>query len=203
VYRNERAMLINNKTAAARLNSPANLMNRLSSLSASPRKSAMSLFIPPASPRVDISISKKIEEVKENKIRFNPFDSKVLSSVTPSSIPSSSLATIPSSTPAEPTLDNLIENHEDQVKLGLAHDKALGILNSAMNMLDTKLDDIKADKLPAVITAASKVVESIRKERIESRKNDKDKEVHYHFYTPQQKKLSDYEIIDVQASSPG
>ena len=50
-----------------------------------------------------------------------------------------------------------------------------------------------------MISAASKTVESIRRERNENAKQGKDREVHYHFYTPEQKKVSDYEVIDVTA----
>jgi hypothetical protein len=182
-------MLINEKAANARLTSPMNLMNRLNSLS-NPRKTAMSLFIPP---KVDVSVVK--QQVKEDKILFNPFENKNIA--LPTQVPASTPSI---SAPAEPTIDNLIENHDAQVKLGLAHDKALTILNDAMSELSIRLSEVKAEKLPAVITSVSKVVEGIRRERIESKKNDKDKEVHYHFYTPQQKKVSDYEIIDVQAS---
>lgn len=94
-------------------------------------------------------------------------------------------------------LDNILDNSESQIKLGLAHDRALELLNNSVSMLAAKLEDVKADKLPAVISAASKTVESIRKERAESSKNNKDREVHYHFYTPEQRKITDFEIIDV------
>jgi len=98
----------------------------------------------------------------------------------------------------EPNLDTILANNESQIKLGLAHDKSLGLLSKAVAMLDAKLDDVNASKLPAVVIAASKVVESIRRERLESSKNLKDREVHYHFYTPDQRKLADYEVIEVQ-----
>lgn len=96
------------------------------------------------------------------------------------------------------TLDSLIQNHESQIKLGLAHDKSLSLLSRSIDILGAKLDEVNASRLPAVVMAASKVVESIRKERLEARKTDKDREVHYHFYTPQQKKVEEFEIIDVQ-----
>lgn len=171
-------MILNNKEAEGRLSSPLNLINRLKT--ESPRKSAMSLFIKPlVLPREE---EKTIKEVKQ-EILFNPFESKKL--VLPE-IPSSS-----------PTLDNLIPNNQEQVKLNLAHDKALSILNSAMEELELRLSEVKAEKLPSVITATSKVVEGIRRERLEASKNNKDREVHYHFYTPEQKKVSQYDIIDV------
>jgi len=170
-------MLLTNKEAESRLNSPLNLMNKLRSKSDS-RTNAMSLFIPP----------KKMEE----KIKtFNPFeDVKITESIT------AAPASEQNNPPAE-TISNLIENHESQVQLGLAHDTALKLLNNSVTMLADKLDDIKADKLPGVVTAASRVVESIRRERSEASKNTKDKEVHYHFYTPQQRQISEYEVIDV------
>lgn len=179
-------MLINDKTAGARLASPNNLMNRLASLSASPRKSAMSLFIPTASalptafPKVDIAI--KTPE-KEKGVSFNPFSSASQES------------------PAQPT-DELVSNADEQINLALAHNKALGLLNSSLQSLTDKLDDVKAEKLPSVIAATSKVVESIRRERLEAVKSRaKNEEVHYHFYTPQQKKVSDYDVIDISASA--
>jgi hypothetical protein len=101
------------------------------------------------------------------------------------------------SKPAEPNLDTILANNESQIKLGLAHDKSLSLLAKAVDMLDAKLDDVSASKLPQTIIAASKVVESIRKERLESLKNSKDREVHYHFYTPDQKVLENYEVIEV------
>jgi len=152
----------------------------------SSRSNAMSLFIPSAS----------------QKPSFNPFENKKPVTLAKENIP----ADIPASTPTNisdeertgaPTLDHIIDNHDTQIKLGLAHDTALNLLNSSVSLLATKLDDVKADKLPSVIASASKVVESIRKERSEASKNAKDREVHYHFYTPQQKRVADYEVIDV------
>jgi hypothetical protein len=112
----------------------------------------------------------------------------------------SSPITVPAelpSKPDEPNLDTILANNESQIKLGLAHDKSLSLLAKAVDMLDAKLDDVSASKLPATIIAASKVVESIRKERLESLKNSKDREVHYHFYTPDPKPLESYEVIEV------
>lgn len=170
-------MIINDKEALNRLHSPMNLLNQLNSLKSNNRKNAMSLFVGAATP---------IKQ--EVKLTFNPFsESKVEEYKEP--VPSTHHE-------ITPTLDNLIENSTEQVRLSLAHDAALGVLNSAVALLQTKLDDVKADKLPSVITATSKVVESIRRERLESSKT-KDREVHYHFYTPEQKKISDYEVIDI------
>ncbi len=132
----------------------------------------MSLFIPPATQKKEL---------------FNPFP-PAMPVVEPK---------IESMEAPKVTLDHLLENHESQIKLGLAHDKALDLLNRSVDALSAKLDDVKADKLPSVISAASKTVESIRKERNEASKSGKDREVHYHFYTPEQKSVSQYEIIDV------
>lgn len=98
---------------------------------------------------------------------------------------------------AKPTIDKLIDNADAQIKLATAHDKGLKLLNTAIEHLSAKLDDVKAEKLPGVITAASKVVSEIRRERNEANKNGNGQQVHHHFYLPEQKKLEDYDIIDV------
>lgn len=197
-------MILNDKDAAMRLSSPMNLINQLSSRSQG-RASAMGLF----------GIGKKLEdkplEIKEAELSTPSIEPATMAPETPkqSAQPSfnpftKSLIPAPSNIvpqeqakPEEPSLDSLLSDSESQIKLAHTHDSALKLLHNAVDILATKLDDIKADKLPAVISAASKTVESIRRERLESAKNGKDKEVHYHFYTPIQKKVSDYEITEV------
>ena len=162
-------MIISNKDATARLSNPMNLMNRLRE-NTSNRKNAMSLF--------GIGRSNISEEIKLAAPTFvSPFEK----------VPETSTLTI----------DTLVSNNEDQIKLSLAHDTALDTLTKSVILLRDKLDDVKADRLPTVIAATSKVVESIRKERTEIAKSNKGKEVHYHFYTPEQKKISDYEVVEV------
>lgn len=186
-------MIVNDKDAVRRLNSPLNLINKLKEGSNGSRKSAMSLFIPPRTAAPEIKLEpleslikvEKVEVPKPQVAFFNPFEKQHQPQELPAEIP------IPSK------LEDILENSEAQIQLGLAHDKALKLLNRSVGMLETKLDDIKADRLPQVVTAASKVVESIRRERNEASKNNKDREVHYHFYVPQQKKISDFEVIDV------
>jgi hypothetical protein len=166
-------MIVTDKDAAVRLASPLNLINQLRE-SKSSRKDAMSLF----------GIGRKSEPLKIEQ------RSEAAANLSAIASPKES---------DDPSLDNLIQNSEAQIQLGQAHDTALKLLNSSVAILSAKLDDVKAEKLPAVIIATSKVVESIRRERSEASKNNKDREVHYHFYTPNQKSLSDYEVIDVAA----
>ena len=167
-------MIINDNDAKKRLDSPMNLINRLRSANGSKKNNAMTLF----------GIGLKKEEskaVERSESFFNPFQPQE-----------------PTPEPLQETnLDTILKNNESQIKLGLAHDRSIDLLNRAVDMLATKLDDVSASKLPSVISAASKTVESIRKERIEAARNNKDREVHFHFYTPEQKKVSDYEVIDV------
>jgi hypothetical protein len=177
-------MIVNENEAIKRLNSPMNLMNRLKK--ESPRNGAMSLFGINRRPN-SVDIKTEDKQVEIVKTSFNPFALQ-----TSSQAP----AIIPPENPT-PVLGDILDNHESQIKLGLAHDSALALLNSSVAMLASKLDDVKAEKLPAVISAASKTVESIRRERNEAAKMGKDKEVHYHFYTPQQKTVADYQVIDV------
>jgi hypothetical protein len=173
-------MIVNDKDAAARLSSPMNLINRMKNLSA-PRKSAMSLFIRPT---IDITAAGDDDKAK---VTFNPLkDNKTQDS-----------SAVEIVEEVRTTIDDISSDHDSKIALGLAHDNAIKLLNSSVSALSAKLDDVKADKLPAVIAAASKTIESIRRERNEAQKNSKDREVHYHFYTPQQKKLSDYAVVEV------
>jgi hypothetical protein len=170
-------MLINDAAAKDRLESPLNLINRLAAAKNS-KNSAMSLFMP----------SQKQKEIIEDKRPRKLFGVPDPSEIIPESLP----------TPTTPLLTDILENSESQIKLGLAHDKALDLLHRSVDMLALKLDEVKSDRLPSVIAAASKTVESIRRERNEASKNNKDREVHYHFYTPEQRKIEQYEVIDVQ-----
>lgn len=173
-------MIVNDKDALSRINSPINLINRMKNLSSDPKRSkAMSLFIKPT---IDITAA---SDDDKTKVTFNPFkDNKA---------PASDLATI-----VEPTsIDDISSDHDSKIELALAHDSALKLLTASVSALSAKLDDVKADKLPSVIAAASRTVESIRRERNEVAKTNKNGEVHYHFYTPAQKKLSDYAVVEV------
>lgn len=184
-------MIISNAEAVKRLTSNNNLINKMKN------NSHMSLFGIGRSKNetVDISIPKK--EIKDEEVivtfnkTFNPFKEKKNDLVIKetNSIENNK----------QPTIDQLVDNNEVQIKLSQAHDSALSVLTKSLSSLSDKLDadEIKADKLPSVIAATSKVVESIRKERNEASKKGDDKSVHYHFYTPQQKKMSDYAVIDV------
>lgn len=162
-------MLIKPDEAVARLNNPLNLLNRMKNgLNGGKRAEAMSLFIRPS------EVAKKVEAVKETIPTFtNPFENKT------------------------PKLEQLVEESDKQIALATAHDEALGLLNDSLKAARLNIDSLDTDKLPSMITSASKVVESIRKERNEVSKNRKGQDVHYHFYTPLQRKVEEYEVIDV------
>ena len=170
-------MLVTNESADRKLSSSNNLINRLrnGSLNSKP-KNAMSLFIAPAQQSIQSSVISAVPKV------INPFEKPLVPVIAKQE---------------NPSVEHLLEEVDVQVKLGLAHNKALDVLTKAVNRLEVEVDSISINKLPQVITATSKVVEGIRKERLERDKIGKDKEVHYHFYTPQQKTLNDYEVIDV------
>lgn len=207
--------LINRISSTASVVSVVSVVARNNNNGNNSRSTAMGLFglnkssISIPTPQIVEVKHDKVEETKieETKIEepitysFNPFPLS-----TPISIPST-IATVDSNKQIEETnkqtegisVANLLDNSDTQIKLGLAHDNALKLLNESVETLTLKLPNVRADKLPAVITAASKVVESIRKERNEVNKNSKDRDVHFHFYTPTQKKLSDYDVIEVES----
>jgi len=187
-------MIIGEKEAAARLSSPMNLLNRLKAQK--PKSNPMSLFIKPRCATSDF-VERENQEIIPVKV-FNPFPVKA--PVKASEEPQEPPAEFPhphSNEPVQPGIDEIMDDSEAKVKLALAHDKAIDLLTKSVNTLANKLDDVKADKLPQVIAAASKTIESIRRERLEAIKNNAAKEVHLHFYTPQQKRVEDYEIVEV------
>jgi hypothetical protein len=178
-------MLVNDSDAMQRLNSPLNLLNRLQAASqASKQKSSMGLFIP--SSQMDLE-------------KINPFHSLKPAVSEPVQRGGSDGVRDDFNEEKHPSIDDLIENSDSTIKLATAHNKALEVLNSAINEISIKLPEIKADKLPDVVRTASKVVSDIRKERAEAQKARGNNSVHFHFYTPQQKQISDYEVIDVGA----
>ena len=192
-------MILNESEALARLESPHNLMNRLRSASSS-RGRAMGLFgVGNNKDNINSNIrDNKTDSAARPLVQANPSIINPFQVVDPSSqVESVELTRTISSLQQETSVENLIENAEDQVKLTLAHNNALKVLNNAVEMLATKLDDIKPEKLPAVIGAASKVVESIRKERLDMAKTKDQMKVKINFYTPTPKKMEDYNVIEV------
>lgn len=160
-------MIISNSEANERLSSSLNLVNRLSNLVTSRKTPAPNPFGLPT---------------RSASIAISPL------------LPGASQPDDPNA----PTIDQIMPNAEDQIKLASAHDKAVNLLSNAIDTLAMKLDDVKPEKLPAVITAASKMVEGIRKERVEAAKvRQGNREVHLHFYTPVQKAMADYNVIEV------
>lgn len=196
-------MIVPEKDALARLNSPLNLINRLSNISTC--KDGMSLFgIDKSNGNGNAQTSRPLLTPDIPKPEpFNPFAKPASSNPsTALAVSNSKTSTASSQLPADNTpptvnLDSLLDNADSKIKLAHAHDKALDTLVSAVDLMKLKLDDIKPDKLPSVIAATSKVVDQIQRQRIDMNKNKTGREVHYHFYTPNQKTIDDYEVIDV------
>jgi len=180
-------MFLNKDEVKKRLNNPMNLINQMNNrVSSNSKTNAMSLFIRPVEKNITGSngnktVIKEAAPSQEVAVTFNnPFSKSIIIQ-------------------EEPTTDELIKDSDAKVKLALAHDNAIELLNRGINMMTTKLDNVKPEKLPSVINAASKVVDNIRRERIERSKTEKDQEVHFHFYEPARKQLSEYEVIEVSS----
>lgn len=182
-------MLINNDEMEKRLNNPLNLLNRVKSGtlgSGAVKKEALSLFTKGKSVAVPVT---ETERVEVSFARSN--------SSTPSNLPARK-ETIP--LPADsPSVSVLIDDADAKIKLSQAHDNALELLTSSINSLKKKVEEgeVKASSIPSIITSASRVITDIRKERLEREKANEGQNVHYHFYCPEQKKISEFEIIDV------
>lgn len=195
--------LASDEQIESRLSNPMNLMNRLSTIreSAGKRQSAMGLFGinrstsegSPKSPAPSKDTVEQVKTVEQLPTFNNPFTKLETSTAL---IPANTQTiSLPQTAPI--TTEHVLEESHAKIKLGLAHDNAISLLSESITRLRTDLERVDIEKLPAVINAAGKVVESIRRERNEVAKTGRDKEVHYHFYTPTQKKLEDYEVIDV------
>lgn len=176
-------MIVNDKDADARLNNPMNLINKLATIRETKKFNPMGLF--------------GVRD-KDNNNSSNSDNLPARIHQPPVELPHKTIPQLESSDePKDVGLDDLLDNPENKINLSLAHKSALEVMTNSLQLLATKLDNITPAKLPTVITAAQKVVESVRKEIRESRKTNEDREVHYHFYTPVQKKIADYKIIDV------
>ena len=196
----DKCMILEEKEAIERLNSPLNLINRISQhkIDSNPtfngRRRAMSIFIPPTTNSIIDKITEKTTEkitVKIPTISSNPFAPR------PALIPQQQQTEV--STKTNISLPDVVENGDSQIQLATAHDSALQLVNSTIRTISAKLPEIKPDRLPSVMIAAGRIVESIRRERSEAMKAGRDREVHFHFYTPQQKVIEDYEVIDVNS----
>lgn len=191
-------MIVADSDALARLESPLNLMNRMKSAGTS-RGQAMGLFGIGNRDKIQPSTITVPPPLPANPPEFiNPF-SKSDNALVPVKTAERPIApTIPVQKEDNgPNLDNLLDNADSRIKLSLAHDSALGVMKDAIDQVKIKLHEIKADKLPSVVAAMSKVVNDIQRQRIDQNKGAKNQSVHFHYYTPTQKKSTDYEIIDV------
>lgn len=182
-------MLINNEEVERRLSNPSNLMNRLrsGSLGSGKKNSAMSLFVPSGikkeQERVEVSFVRS-----ESKPTFeNPFK-KVPQEETAASETSTSFSA-----------SDIIPDLDSQVSLARAHDSAIELLQVSITKLKDKVEgnEIKVSSIPSVINSAGKIIEIVRKEKLEREKNNKDINVHHHFYCPEQKSIETYEVIEV------
>lgn len=196
-------MLVTDKDAVARLNSSDNLINKIRTLSTK-KPSSMGLFgLNQGSPvvhqvRTHNPEPESTTAIVPTRVSFDPFKKNTVTVLPPAAQPSTTITVSTGSLNQEqPKVDDLIDSVDVKIKLTQTHNKALEVLGKAVEMIGLKLDDIKPDKLPSVIAAASKTVESIRKEQIELGKTRKEKNVHFHFYEPERRQLSDYQVLDV------
>lgn len=165
-------MLISREDANKRLNSPTNLMNRMRSFRSDSRDKALSLFTNP-------------KKEANTPPAWNPF---------PENSNSEGEVKVPDAIISGLNIDSIIDDADTRIKLQTIHDTALDTLVLAVQTLKDRLPEIAASKLPDVAAKIGKVVDNIRTEK---NKSQGVKQVHLHLYTPEQKKMSDYESVDV------
>jgi hypothetical protein len=214
----DKQMIVSSKDALARLNSSSNLVNKLRSLNglssvrnpnsndSGKRKNAMDLFKPSTATEEKVKeiknilpekSSEKLSPTFEPKLGnlnlSNPFRSSEVTKFNPKPTVEEPdiLVVEPEVMPARVSVDEILDNVDTKIKLQSAHNDSLDLLVNAVKLLGTKLDDVKPDKLPSIISAAAKTVEGIRRERLEINKSQKDRQVHFHFYEPKRKTIAD------------
>lgn len=212
-------MILTDEQASLRLNNPFNLINKIGV--SSRQSTAMSLF--------GMNKSNEVKEVKDkitDALKGSQFHVVFQKESEPAKITEDKVETTSEASDKSlvkrfndllkkdekeieelkdnqnnnPTLDDLITNSSAQVRLVTAHNNALDVVNTALLRLQQEVPNMKGDKIPAVIAAASKVVETIRKEKIDLHRNNKNPEnIHFHYYSPKQKSMSDYQVIEVES----
>lgn len=172
-------MITNDNEALKRLYSPGNLMNKISGN----RNAAMSLFGIGSGVGAGERIQPVVPPLAVITAESDPFEF------------ARSLANSPEAKEETSLTDAVMDNAEARIKLSLVHDDALKVLHKAINQMGNNLDNIAPERLASVITATSKTVEGIRRERNQALKENKT--VNIIFYTPTQKTVDQYEVIDV------
>lgn len=180
-------MLIKDDDVSKRLNNPLNLINRMRVGLTPPKRNAMDLFT-----RKDGGVPANNPSVSNGVTNGN-------SSLPATVIPASVVTTGNKATEQTPSSDDIIDDADGKIKLATAHNKALDLLNTSLDKLHSKVtnDQVKASSIPSIVASASKVITDIRKERVEREKNKPNENVHYHFYCPTQRKVEEYEVIEV------
>lgn len=177
-------MIVSDKEALGRLSSPNNLMNRLRT-SSSPRSQAMNLFIPSSRPAPFQPT--------------NPFTNTATNHQSDS--PPTELASNPTVLTPEVvqgiSSDDILDNSDAKIKLSLAHNKALDVMVRMLDVVGNKIDDVRPASMGSILSALTKTVDNIRRERIKLNEDNKGKNVHFHFYEPARNKIEDYDSLDV------
>lgn len=197
-------MLISENEAERRLNNPLNLITKMRDGLRPKQRSAMDLFIRPVCAE-SLSNSNELKSQSGLVSQVPPPESKSeqLSIPPPAFNPFPESqeqveVSIDSASVVIPSVGDLMGDIDADIALANTHNKALKLMSTAMDTLERKVEAVKADKLPAVISSLGKVVTDIRRERTEREKNGRGVEtVHYHFYCPNQRKIDEYKVIEV------
>lgn len=151
----------------------------------------MSLFVRPDTSQQDI----------ESPPSSNPFANLQLvpAAITPPEPPSVYSPTIPDNPDEEDkATTQVLDDLEVKIKRETIQSAALDVLSKSVQALGQKItagEVAKPKDLADIARKMSGIVTDIKKG--EEPKDKDNKTVHLHFYTPERKKLSDFEVIDV------
>lgn len=129
-----------------------------------------------------------------NRLRRNPSAGNSAMSVFRPSADSTQIEPIPESDPA---VIAVLDDIDSKVKEETIKNAALSVLGASVAQLAAVVPSIQRPKeLADVASKMSKVINDMNKDGA-GRNKDGNKTVHLHFYTPERKKLTDFEVIDV------
>lgn len=180
-------MLINEDDFQRRINNPMNLLNKKGDR----KHGALSIFIKPSEVVEEKKFTPAFPLLKEDKVETEAVNKESLENI------QEAMAVVERKE-REIRTDDILKDADANIRLAAVHSKALDIMHTAMHQLEEKMPEMKADKIPMIVSTLGKVITDIRKEQAERNKNQANENVHFHFYCPEPKKLDQYEVIEVQ-----
>lgn len=99
-----------------------------------------------------------------------------------------------------PSIDQLVDNVQDKIKLGTAHESALDLMVASISILRERINDVdKPEKLASIAADMNKILSSVDNARNKnSNSNNTNNGIQIVVYKPQLVHESEYELITAE-----